>query len=302
MPRKSINQYNGLLNINKEPGMTSHDVVNRVRRALGQKRVGHAGTLDPAATGILLVCTGQATRLVEYLVPGTKTYQGAILLGRATDTYDSEGETTSEADTSHLSREIVEEAMVAFTGDIQQVPPAYSAVKRNGVPAYKLARKGEEVVLEARKIRIESFKLLEWDEPKLTFRIVCQAGTYVRSIAHDLGAALRVGGYLESLCRTASGSWQVEDAVSLDELEKAARDGGLENIILPFSEILSDMPGVSLNEKEATRLGCGQGLQLDVEGHPATICARTEEGKLLAILVPDGGDRWKPKKVFSTTD
>ncbi|MEE3052132.1 MAG: tRNA pseudouridine(55) synthase TruB, partial [Planctomycetota bacterium] len=190
MSPKLTNPYNGLLNINKPAGMTSHDVVNRVRRILGQKRVGHAGTLDPAATGILLVCAGQATRLVEYLVPGIKTYQGTIRLGQATDTYDSEGEFTSETETDHLDRGMVEAAMVSFTGDIEQVPPAYSAIKRDGVPSYKLARKGKDVNLPARRIRIESFELLGWNQPELTFRIVCQSGTYVRSIAHDLGAAL----------------------------------------------------------------------------------------------------------------
>ena len=216
MPSKSKSPYNGLLNINKPTGITSHDVVDRVRRVLGQKRVGHAGTLVPAATGILLVCAGQATRLVEYLVPGTKTYQGSIVLGRSTNTYDREGETTGEAGTSHLERELVEDAMAGFIGEIEQVPPAYSAIKRDGIPAYKLARKGKSVDLPARRIRIDSFELVEWECPRLDFRIVCQSGTYVRSVAHDLGAALKTGGYLESLSRTASGSWKIEDSISLE--------------------------------------------------------------------------------------
>ncbi len=302
MSTKSTNHYNGLLNINKSAGMTSHDVVNRVRKILGQRRVGHAGTLDPAATGILLVCAGRATRLLEYLVPGVKTYQGIILLGRSTDTYDSDGETTSEADTEHLDRELVETAMEAFRGDIEQIPPAYSAIKRNGVPAYKLARKGEDVDLPGRPVRIDSFELLEWSRPKLTFRIICHSGTYVRSIAHDLGAALGVGGHLESLCRTASGSWKVEDALGLEELEAAAQEERLESVIHPFSDVLADMPRVTVSDDEAAQLGCGRALILEIEGQPDTVCARTEAGKLIAILVPEDGSRWKPRKVFPTAD
>ena len=301
MSPKLTNPYNGLLNINKPAGMTSHDVVNRVRRILGQKRVGHAGTLDPAATGILLVCAGQATRLVEYLVPGIKTYQGTIRLGQATDTYDSEGEFTSETETDHLDRGMVEAAMVSFTGDIEQIPPAYSAIKRDGVPSYKLARKGKDVNLPARRIRIESFELLGWNQPELTFRIVCQSGTYVRSIAHDLGAALEVGGYLQSLCRTGSGSWRVEDALDLTALEQAAADGRLGSVIRPFSDVLTDMPGVTITEKEIAQLGYGQELPLEVEGRPEIICARAETGRLVAILVPTGTNRWRPKKVFPET-
>lgn len=302
MSRKSTNNYNGLLNINKSAGMTSHDVVNRVRRILGQRRVGHAGTLDPTATGILLVCAGQATRLVEYLVPGIKTYQGSILLGKSTDTYDSEGETTSETGTEHVTREMVETAMGFFMGEIEQVPPAYSAVKRNGIPAYKLARKGEDITLPARKVRIDSFELLEWNRPRLNFRIVCHSGTYVRSIAHDLGAALETGGYLESLCRTTSGSWKLEGAHDLEEIEAAAREDRLDSIIHPFSEVLADMPRITISAKEAEQLNCGRTLMLGIEGCPETVCARTEAGRLVAILVPDGGNRWKPRKVFPAVD
>lgn len=301
MSPKSINPYNGLLNINKPAGITSHDVVNRVRRVLGQRRVGHAGTLDPAATGILLVCVGQATRLVEYLVPGTKIYQGTIRLGKSTDTYDSEGTITNETCASHIDREMVAAAMESFTGQIEQTPPAYSAVKRDGVPAYKLAREGKEVHLPPRRVRIESFELLEWSQPELTFRITCQSGTYVRSIAHDLGAALEVGGCLESLCRTGSGSWRVEDALSLEELEQAAEEDRLEVAIRPFSEILADMPGVTISERDVARIGNGQRLNLEVEGQPEILCARTEEGRLVAILVPEDEKKWRPKKVFPAT-
>ncbi len=298
MPSKSKSPYNGLLNINKPAGITSHDVVDRVRRVLGQKRVGHAGTLDPAATGILLVCAGQATRLVEYLVPGTKTYQGAIVLGRSTNTYDREGETTGEADTRHLERELVEDAMAGFIGEIEQVPPAYSAIKRDGIPAYKLARKGKSVDLPARRIRIDSFELVEWECPRLDFRIVCQSGTYVRSVAHDLGAALKTGGYLESLSRTASGSWKIEDSISLEELEDAGAGDRRDELIKPLSGVLPDMPKVTISDQEAGRLGHGQALELEVDGQPGTIGAWTSAGRLVAVLVPGGPNRWNPKKVF----
>ena len=298
MPSKSKGPYNGLLNINKPAGITSHDVVDRVRRILGQKRVGHAGTLDPAATGILLVCAGQATRLVEYLVPGTKTYQGAIVLGRSTNTYDREGETSAEADTTHLDRRLVEGAMAGFIGEIEQVPPPYSAIKRDGVPAYKLARKGKSVDLPARRIRIDSFEILEWECPRLDFRIICQSGTYVRSVAHDLGAALKTGGYLESLSRTASGSWKIEDSVSLEDLEEAAAGDRLDELIKPLSGVLPDMPKVTISEEEAGLLGHGRALELEVDGQPETIGAWTSAGRLVAVLVPGGPNRWNPKKVF----
>ena len=298
MPSKSNGPYNGLLNINKPAGITSHDVVDRVRRILGQKRVGHAGTLDPAATGILLVCAGQATRLVEYLVPGTKTYQGAIVLGRSTNTYDREGETSAEADTTHLDRRLVEGAMAGFIGEIEQVPPPYSAIKRDGVPAYKLARKGKSVDLPARRIRIDSFEILEWECPRLDFRIICQSGTYVRSVAHDLGAALKTGGYLESLSRTASGSWKIEDSVSLEDLEEAAAGDRLDELIKPLSGVLPDMPKVTISEEEAGLLGHGRALELEVDGQPETIGAWTSAGRLVAVLVPGGPNRWNPKKVF----
>ena len=188
--------------------------------------------------------------------------------------------------------------MGSFIGEIEQVPPAYSAIKRDGVPAYKLARKGKSIDLPARRIRIDSFELLEWESPRIDFRIVCQSGTYVRSVAHDLGAALKTGGYLESLSRTASGSWKIDDSLSLEELEEAADADGLKQLIRPLSEVLPDMPKVSVSEEQAGLLANGQSLELEVDGQPETIGAWTSTGRLVAVMVPGGPGRWSPKKVF----
>lgn len=211
----------GVLNIDKPQGLSSHDVVNRVRRLLGIRRVGHAGSLDPLATGVLLICVGQATRIAEYLQAGVKVYAVSIRLGEETDTYDAEGRSTASHPVPALTLQQASEVVASFRGPIMQRPPIYSALKRQGRPLYQLARAGVEVETEPRPVTLFEVEITAWQSPDLSLRLVTSPGFYVRSLAHDLGQALGCGGHVRELRRLASGTWRVEDAISLDELAAA---------------------------------------------------------------------------------
>ena len=206
----------GLLLIDKPTGPTSHDIVNSVRRQLQMKRVGHAGTLDPMATGLLIILVGKATKVSQYLMSLDKTYQGALLLGQSTDSHDCDGEITATRDVPELTEEEVLALMKEFVGDQYQIPPMFSAKKIHGVPLYKLARKGKVVEREPRFIRVSSFELLEFNSPQISFVIRSSKGTYVRTIAHDFGEKIGCGAHLLNLRRTAIEHFKVEDAVTLD--------------------------------------------------------------------------------------
>ncbi len=250
----------GVLNIDKPEGMTSHDVVARVRRLTGIRRVGHAGTLDPLATGVLLVCVGKATRIVEYLQRGRKVYETTIRLGVETDTYDAEGRVVATSSVPDFSIEVLNEALASFRGDILQTPPMYSAVKQGGKPLYKLARAGKEVARPPRQVTIYEIDILSWQKPYLTLRIVTSPGVYIRSIAHDLGRALGVGGHVQALRRVASGSWRVEDAVTLADLEAAGEDWP--RFLHGLRGALSMLPAVVLTEEQARRFVLGQRIPM----------------------------------------
>jgi tRNA pseudouridine55 synthase len=242
----------GLLLIDKEAGFTSHDVVQKVRRILKQKKIGHCGTLDPDATGLLLLTLGTATRLTRFLIRAPKVYEGAIQLGVTTDTYDASGQVVATAPAeavAALTREQVAEAMKAFEGEIEQKPPPYSAKKVNGVKYYELARRGEEVPDEAKEVTVfELTPLSDLEEGRIRFRLACSSGTYARGLAHDLGAALGVGGHLAELRRMRIGSFAVESAATLARLEEAVADGQppgdswipFDQIPLPFGEVTAD--------------------------------------------------------------
>ncbi len=206
----------GLLLIDKPTGPTSHDIVNMVRRQLQMKRVGHAGTLDPLATGLLIMLVGKATKVSQYLMSLDKTYQGTLLLGQSTDSHDRDGKITATRDVPELTEKDVLVLMKEFVGDQYQTPPMFSAKKVHGVPLYKLARKGKVVEREPRFIRVSSFKLLEFNSPKISFVIRSSKGTYVRTIAHDLGEKIGCGAHLFDLRRTAIENFKVENAVTLD--------------------------------------------------------------------------------------
>jgi len=212
---------NGILNVNKPKQKTSFDIVSMVRRLTGERRVGHAGTLDPEATGVLPVCLGQGTRIVQYLMDTEKGYRAVIELGVATDTYDASGEVVQRGEYSGISREQVEQALNSFVGTIQQIPPMYSALKHQGQPLYKLARSGITVERKSRTVIIHKLRIVDWQPPIVTIEVVCSKGTYIRSLAHDLGQILGCGANMKDLIRFQCGPFNIGNAVSIPQLEAA---------------------------------------------------------------------------------
>lgn len=288
----------GILNVDKPSGPTSHDIVAIVRRGINIRRVGHAGTLDPLATGVLVVCVGQATRLSEYLVDSTKTYRAEVLLGIETNTYDAEGEITAERPVD-VDRATVETALDSFRGEIEQAPPMYSAVKHQGTPLYRLARQGKKVKREPRWVDILSLRLSDWNPPRFTLEIVCSAGTYIRTLAHDLGRTLGTGAHLAGLRRLASGQFKVEDAIPLDSLKEAFEADRWRDFLLPGDLALKDKPAIHLDEEGTKLISNGR----DIPAPPkATGLARAYDpnGRFVAILQADlGAGLWHPIKVFN---
>jgi tRNA pseudouridine55 synthase len=289
----------GILSVDKSAGMTSHDVVAAVRRITGQRRIGHAGTLDPLATGLLLLCLGRATRVVEYLMRGRKVYRATIRLGAATDTYDAEGQVVAVAPVAGLSGARVEEALAEFVGRIEQTPPVYSAIKSKGTPLYKLARQGRAVSPPPRQVEIEALELLAWNAPDLTVLVRCSPGTYVRSLAHDLGQRLGPGGHLTALRRLASGHWRVEDALSLDEVAEAFQKGLGPQIVHPLDEALLEFAAVVLDDEQASLVRHGRSVSLPSPAGSSMLRAYTPAGEFLALLEPEEATGlWHPTKVF----
>lgn len=285
----------GFLNVDKPVGMTSHDVVVAVRRGLRIRKAGHAGTLDPLASGVLVVCLGSATRLSEYVMVSTKRYRARVCLGVETDTYDAEGEVLAVRDASGVTLDAVEQALEPLRGEIAQVPPMYSAVKQGGRKLYELARAGETVARAARPVLIETLTVTEWMPPIVTLDIVCSAGTYVRSLAHDLGAALGVGAHLAGLVRLASGVFKLEDAVPLDTL--LADPDWTRQHVISSAAALACWPVVDLDPDALRRVIQGQALP-DTRATASTLAqGRSPDGELAAVLEGDGV-RWRPIKVL----
>lgn len=284
----------GFLTIDKPAGMTSHDVVARVRRLARQKRVGHGGTLDPAATGVLPIGLGEATRLLEYLVEGRKGYLATIELGRTTTTDDAEGETLAERPLPPLAAERLREVLVTFTGTIMQVPPMYSAIQVDGQRMYDRARRGEELELAARPVEIDAITLLGWQPPRLTIDISCGKGTYIRAIARDLGAALGCGAHLAALRRTAVGPLSLATAVPLGMIEQ--EPDALRQHLLPPEAAVAHLRCLELDEEATRRVRHGLPLEL-ATGAPDEIARAHASGTFLALLRYDGA-LWRPFKVF----
>jgi tRNA pseudouridine55 synthase len=286
----------GFLNINKPAGLTSHDVVARVRRLAGKGvKVGHAGTLDPAATGVLPLALGQATRLIEHLADARKGYSGLVRLGVTTTTEDAEGEVTARAQLPPLSDEQVEVAVAALRGEIMQVPPIYSALHHEGKRLYELARAGQEVELAPRPVSIHSLSWA-WAAPDtLRIEVECGKGTYIRSLARDIGAALGCGAHLASLERTFVGPFALADAAALDEL--LAEPRRLPGLLLPPETAVIGWPVLTLHADDARRVR--NGLPVSLAG-PSGARARAHgpDGALLALMRRDG-ELWRPEKVFS---
>jgi tRNA pseudouridine55 synthase len=238
-------ELNGVLLVDKPADHTSHDVVARLRGILHTRRIGHAGTLDPMATGLLVMLVGKATSLSQYLMSVDKVYSGTIALGQSTNTQDAEGEVLETRPVPPLTEADVRAALQGFTGDQYQTPPMFSAVKIKGVPLYKLARKGEEIVREPRFVRVMEFALTSWASPEIGFVLRCTKGTYVRTLAHDLGAKLGCGAHLKALRRESSGSFNVSSAVTLEQLQKMALPD-IEKILIPAHIALPPLAAVAV--------------------------------------------------------
>ncbi len=295
------NVVSGVLVIDKPVGLTSHDVVQIIRRGTGIRRAGHTGTLDPRASGVLVVLIGPAVRLSEYVSASDKRYQATIRLGSTTDTYDSEGIITSESSSTHVTEEQFDEMLQTYVGEIEQVPPPYSAVKVKGRKAYEMARKGEEVQLEPRKIQVYSLDILEWDPPEVVIDAYCSSGTYIRSLANDLGESLGTGAYLIGLRRTKSGRFTLREAVPLRRLKEAFQAGDWYRYLIPAADALGDWPMVELDpdQVELVRHGHRIPAEPDAEGWSRGISL---QGDLVALLEYDPeADEWQPRKVFFQT-
>lgn len=231
-----FDSLDGALLVDKPAGCTSHDVVDRIRRKFGIKKVGHCGTLDPNATGLLIIVLGRGTKLSDRLMSDDKVYEGDIKFGETTDSYDADGAVTATQPVPPLTLDQLNEAAATFIGDLQQIPPMVSAKKQGGVPLYKLARKGIEVVREPRLVHIFNYRFTAYTEPLAKFRVACTKGTYVRSLAHDLGQKLGCGAHLATLRRVTSGKWDVADALTLDAI-LALPLGDLEKRVIPFLQL-----------------------------------------------------------------
>jgi tRNA pseudouridine55 synthase len=265
----------GILLIDKPEGITSHDVVSRLRRRFDTRRVGHAGTLDPLATGLLVVAIGPATRFLQYLPLEPKEYVAKIRFGQSTTTFDREGEVTETRPVPAGLPAQVEEARQKFLGLIQQVPPMFSAVKKEGKPLYVYARKGEEVEREARTVHIERFDLLGYEDAVLEARIVCSGGTYVRTLAHDLGEAVGCGAHLAALVRTGVGRFRLDEAAALEEVGPAD--------LIPLDQALPPMPIVALNQRQASSIRMGQQIGWDKPLPERLVGLRGPDGDVIGV-------------------
>lgn len=292
------NVVSGVLVVDKPVGLTSHDVVQIIRRGTGIRRAGHTGTLDPRASGVLVVLVGPAVRLSEFVSASDKRYQATIRLGSRSDTYDSEGMITESEMPVEVTEEDFNEMIKGYVGEIEQVPPPYSAVKVQGKKAYERARKGEEVELEPRMINVYSLEVLEWAPPEVVIDVYCSSGTYVRSLANDIGEELGIGAHLVGLRRTKSGRFTLRDAVSLRRLRESFEAGTWAQYLIPASEALGDWPMIELDADQVEKVRHGHRLpaEPDAAGWARAV---TMQGDLVALIevVPEDQE-WQPRKVF----
>lgn len=291
----------GILNIHKQSGMTSHDVVQAVRRILKEKRIGHTGTLDPMATGVLVLCVGKATRIAQYLEAGEKEYQAVMRLGQTTDTLDAEGRVLETRTYTPPDRSAVLKALEGFIGSIMQQPPVYSALKVAGVPSYKLARQGKAEPLKPRAVTISSIELQAYEDPLLSLAVRCSKGVYIRTLCADLGEVLQAGAHLTKLVRSRSGRFTLDHAVTLDRLAELAATRALDQVLVSMDEALADFPLVTVNELEAGRIGHGNSVLW--QGDPSVSGSQMHRihdpsGRLLALGRPVLGEM-RPELVFS---
>ena len=258
----------GFLNVDKPSGWTSSDVVAKLRSAfqLRQRglKIGHCGTLDPMVTGVLPICVGRATRLSEFVLTGSKSYLMSAMLGISTDTYDAEGIEAQRQDSSSIKSTDLISAMGDFRGEIDQVPPMYSAIKRDGQPLYKLARKGQIVEREPRRVKVHRLELTAWDPPHFSLEIDCSSGFYARSLANDLGQSLGCGAHMTSLRRTSAGDFHIAESLSVDSLLASATDDLWARHLLKPDFVLKRLPAITLDEKESVYFSYGRAIESDL--------------------------------------
>jgi tRNA pseudouridine55 synthase len=285
---------NAVLVIDKPAGLTSHDVVNRVRRILGQKSVGHLGTLDPSATGVLPIVVGNLTRLAQFYMHSEKSYEGVIRFGFATDTYDADGEPTTPPQDVTLDLEQLRDQAAAFRGRIQQLPPPFSAKKIAGVPAYKLARKKQDVKLQPVEVEVKDFDILAVDGNCARFRARVASGTYLRSVAHDLGQKMGCGAHLSSLRRTAVAEFGIETAHTLEQLANAAQQGSAEELAVHPRKLLPQFPCVTATDESAALIRSGRAVNLSEMSKERLVKVFYGQRELLAIATRVAGTLFHP--------
>ncbi len=292
----------GFLNIAKPYGWTSHDVVQVVRRLTGVRRVGHGGTLDPAATGVLLVAVGRATRLVDYLAGQDKSYCGDVVLGAATATDDAEGSVLYAKDPSAITLDQVVAALSGFLGEIDQLPPQFSAVKLQGRKAYEIARKGGTAEIAPRRVTIKGLSVVGWEPPTLSLLVYCSKGTYIRSLARDLGERLGVGGHLGALVRLTSGQFSCEDSIGIEDLRLAAEFGYLDDQLLPPDLAVAHLPAIVVSRGHAQDLRGGRRVTASGSHVQAGLVrAYSEDGGFIGLAELQEGS-WQPRLVLSEED
>jgi tRNA pseudouridine55 synthase len=293
-----INVVSGVLVVDKPVGLTSHDVVQIIRRGTGIRRAGHTGTLDPRASGVLVILIGPAVRLSEYVSASDKRYQATIRLGSSTDTYDGDGEITKTTPVVDITEEKFNEILQQFVGEMEQVPPPFSAVKVKGHKAYEMARQGEEVDLEPRIINVYSLEILEWAPPEAVIDVYCSSGTYVRSLANDLGKSLGTGAHLVGLRRTKSGRFTLRDAVPLRRLQESFDVGNWYKFLIPAAEALADWPMMELDADQVELVRHGHRVPTE-PGQKGWARGVSQQGDLVALLEADEETgEWQPRKVF----
>ena len=293
----------GILNILKPPDKTSFQVVSLIRRLSGERRVGHAGTLDPEATGVLVLCLGQGTRIIEFLAEATKTYRAEIELGITTDTYDASGKITRRGDPSFVTEEEVKRVLDSFHGAIEQTPPMYSAAKYKGKRLYQLARAGIEVARKPKRVEFFRLELLEWDLPIITIEVECSAGTYIRSLAQDIGQILGCGAHLRKLVRLKSEPFHIAEAIPLPSIEKAFHQGYWQRFLYSIDEVVLGWRAAILGEESEGIVKKGQSIPLGLDkgsAYPDERCrAYSADGRFLAVLrLQKERGLWHPDKLF----
>ena len=290
---------NGVLVIDKPQGLTSHDVVNRVRRILGQRSVGHLGTLDPSATGVLPLVTGNFTRLAQFYAHSEKTYEGAIRFGFATSTYDADGEPTTPPQSVTVKLEEIRALAAEFHGTLEQMPPPFSAKKIAGVPAYKLARKHQEVRLKPVQVEVKEFVILDVEGDRALFRAHVGSGTYLRAIAHDMGQRLGCGAHLAALRRTTVAEFLIEDACSLDDLESAMRQGTAEDLFVHPRKLAPQLPSVTANDESVALIRTGRAVNLPEMSRAPLVKVFHGQRELIAIATRIAGTLFHAGIVFT---